>query len=174
LSTATVCLVSGAILSLRPADAVDVSAATELDVGAGQPDYLGDAQAGLNGAEQQGVVPPAGPGRPVRTVQQRLGLVWVQERDGPSLAALGRDREHACDQSGVLGMPERAVLEERVDRPEPHVAGTGAVPTLGLQVIEERADHRRVELRELELRRSGAGSLLSKAWHEQQSGVSVG
>ena len=43
------------------ADRPDVRAGTELRVGAGEAEQLGDAQPGLDGGEQQRVVAPAGP-----------------------------------------------------------------------------------------------------------------
>ena len=43
------------------ADRPDVRAGTELRVGAGEAEQLGDAQSGLDGREQQRVVAPAGP-----------------------------------------------------------------------------------------------------------------
>lgn len=52
--------------------------------------------------------------------------------------------------AGVLGVSERAVVEEPVDGAEANVVGAGAVAAVGLEVLEERADHGRVELRELE------------------------
>ncbi len=92
--------------SLLPAlaESAQVSAGAELHVGAGQADHFGDAQAGLNGGEQQRVVAPAGPGRAVRACQERFDLPGVQERHGSSVAAFGGDREHPGDQRGVLGM----------------------------------------------------------------------
>ena len=130
--------------SLLPAfpERPQVGPGAELHVGACQADHLGDAQAGLHGGEQQCVVAPAGPGGSVGTVQERFDLFGVQERDGSSIAAFGGDREHSCDQRGVLGMAERAVLKERVDRAEADVAGAGAVAAVGLEMLEERADHR--------------------------------
>jgi hypothetical protein len=50
------------------------------------------------------------------------------------------------DQAGVLGVTQRAVLKERVDRGEANVARARAVVALVLEVLKERADRRRVEL----------------------------
>ena len=43
------------------ADRPDVRAGTELRIGAGEAEQLGDPQPGLDGGEQQRVVAPAGP-----------------------------------------------------------------------------------------------------------------
>jgi hypothetical protein len=96
----------------------------------------------------------------------------VQERDDPFLGSFGGDREHPCDQGGVLRMTQRAVVEERVDGGEAGVAGAGAVAAVGLEVLEERADRRCVQLRELEPRRPRPGVLLGEG-EQQPEGVAV-
>ena len=72
-----------------------------------------------------------------------------EERDGAFLGAFARDREHALDQGGVLGVAQRAVVKEGVDRGEPDVAGAGGVRALLLEVLKKRADRRRVEIGDL-------------------------
>ncbi len=83
----------------------------------------------------------------------------MEECHGSSVAAFRWDREHACDQRGVLGVPERAVLEERVDRAEPDVAGAGAVAAFLFEVVEERADQLGIEIVDAELVGRLAGPL---------------
>ena len=46
----------------------------------------------------------------------------------------------------MLGVAQRGVAEQRVDRGEPGVAGADAVAALVLEVVQERADQRRVEI----------------------------
>jgi hypothetical protein len=58
--------------------------------------------------------------------------------------AFGWDLNHPTDARGVLGMPQRGVPVERVDRREARVAGPGAVASFVFEVVEERADQRRV------------------------------
>ena len=58
----------------------------------------------------------------------------------------GWDREHAGDQVGVLGMPQRRVGEQGSDRGQPEVAGPGAVVPGGLEVVQERRDGLGVEV----------------------------
>jgi len=48
-------------------------------------------------------------------------------------------------------MAQGRVGEEGVDRREPGVAGPGAVAAVCLQVLQERGDHRGVEVGEAEL-----------------------
>jgi hypothetical protein len=44
-----------------------------------------------------------------RGVDERLGLVGGEEVNGPAIEALRRDREHAGDDRGVLGVSQRGV-----------------------------------------------------------------
>ncbi len=87
--------------------------------------------------------------------------------------AFGRDLEHTRDRVGVFGVSQGGVAVERVDRCEPLVAGPGAVPALGLEVIEERADQRRVQVGEVELGRLLAGLPVCVA-QQQPERVAVG
>ena len=48
----------------------EVGTGTGLDVCAAQPDELGGSQPGLDAGQQQGVIPPAGPGGPVGRSEQ--------------------------------------------------------------------------------------------------------
>ena len=65
--------------------------------------------------------------------------------------AFGWDREHACDQRGVLGMTEAGEPVEGADRCQPGVAGADGVLPVVLEVLQERADQVGVELAEVEL-----------------------
>ena len=72
----------------------------------------------------------------------------------------------------MLGVAIGGEAEERVDRREAGVAGLDAAAAVVLQVLEERADQRGVEVLEVELRRRLAGPLLRKA-EQQPEGVAV-
>jgi hypothetical protein len=96
--------------------AAQVRAGGERDVGAAQAGELGDAQSGLDHGQQQRVVASAGPALAVGGGQQRSDLLVGEERDDRLWAAFGRDREHARDCVGVLGVSERGVVEQRADR----------------------------------------------------------
>jgi hypothetical protein len=95
-----------------------------------------------------------------------------KERDGAFLGALAWDREHALRQGGVLGVSQRAVVKEGVDRGEPDVAGAGGVPALLLEVLKKRADRRRVEVGDLQLRWRRPGCPVDVA-KEESEGVAV-
>jgi hypothetical protein len=59
---------------------------------------------------------------------------------------LGPICQDPLDRRGVLGVAQHAVAVEGADRCQAGVAGPGAAPAVGLEMIEERADQRRVEL----------------------------
>ena len=155
------------------ADGVDVGAGAERDVVAGERDEFGDPQAGLDREREHRVVAAAGPGGLVAGGEQRVDLgvgeVGQQVLGGPFV----RDREHALDRVGVLGVVQREIGEQRVDRREPVVAGLDLVAAVVLEVVEERGDQRRVELRDVEFAGRGAGPVGGKP-QQQLEGVAVG
>ena len=114
----------------------------------------------------------ADPAGAVRRGEQGVDFFWGEVGDDRAVEPLGRDSEHAADQRGVLGVLQRGEAEHRVDRCQSGVAGAGAVAALLFEVVEERADQRRVEILELELARLLAGALLSEA-EQQPEGVAV-
>jgi hypothetical protein len=153
--------------------AAHVRAGGERDVGAAQRDELGDPQAGLERQREHRPVAPALPARRVGRRDQGAGLLRGEERDRALVEALGRDREHACDHRGVLGMPERGVFEKRPDRRQPEVARPGAVAPLDFEVLKERRDQPLVEV--VPVKRGGclAGLLLREA-EQQPQRVAIG
>ena len=74
---------------------------------------------------------------------------------------------------GVLGVLQRREPVEGVDRSEPGVAGSRAVAPVVFEVVEERADQRRVEIVEVQLERLLAGLLVREA-QQQPERVAVG
>ena len=90
-----------------------------------------------------------------------------EERDGAFLGAFARDRKHALDQGGVLGVAQRAVAKEGVDRGEPDVSGAGGIAAFLLEVLQKRADRCRVEVGDLQARWRRPGCLVDVG--EQQS-----
>ena len=148
-------VVSGVIRCLRPLPWQETCGpGAEVDVADGEPGQLGDAQPGLGGEQEQGVVAPAGPGGPVGGGEQRVELGFGEVGDEGLVVALGRDRQHPGDHRGVLGVAQRGVAEQRVDRGQPGVAGAGAVAAVVFEVVEERRDQRGVEVGEVELARA--------------------
>src|SRR3954453_16642898 len=73
----------------------------------------------------------------------------------------------------MLGMAEGGVAEERADGGEARVAGAHAVAAFLLEVVQEAADERGVEVGQVELTGLFAGAVLRVAQH-QPPGVTVG
>ena len=101
---------------------------------------------GLGGEGEHGVVAAAGPGFLVAGGQERVGLVRGQVGDVGAVAALAGDGQDPLDQRPVLGMAQGGIAEEGVDRGQAGVAGPDAVAPVILQVLQERGDHRGVEV----------------------------
>ena len=92
-------------------DAVHVSACPEMEVAGTEGTELGDAQPCLQRQDEERVVTPAHSARTVWTGEQRVDLSRDEEVHERPLAPLGRDREDAADERGVLGVAERRVGE---------------------------------------------------------------
>jgi len=91
-----------------------------------------------------------------------------EEGHGASLVALGRDRQHALNDGGVLWVVESGVAKQRSDRGQAQVARPCAVAAVTLEVIEERRDHRLVELAPSQRRWRAAGGVLDEAQQQAQ------
>ena len=137
-----------------------------------QADEFGHPQPRLDRHQQQGPVPAADPGRPVRRRQQRVDLLRREVFDQPPLVALAGDGQDAAALVGVGRLLERDVLEEGMDRRQACVAAPGAVAAFLLEVIEEVADEGRVQILEGQLRRGLPQSLFGEP-QEQAEGVPV-
>jgi len=75
-----------------------VSTGAELDVTDAQAGQLRDPETGLHCDVEQDVVSPSGPGATVGRAKQGIDLGLLEVADLLSLAALGRDLEHAGDE----------------------------------------------------------------------------
>jgi hypothetical protein len=129
----------------------NVRAGGEAHVADAQADEFGYSEPGLDRNQKERVVATAEPGAAVRRAEQRLDLLEVEVADVVSLVAFGRDRHHPADRLKVLGVSERGVPVERVDRRQPVVASPRAAAAVDLEVVEECADQRRVEIVDVQL-----------------------
>jgi hypothetical protein len=152
------------------ADGVHVRSGGEGYVAAGESCEFGDAQPGLDGEGEHGVIATSGPAGLVAAAEQRVDLVVGQVGDEVALGAFGGDGQHALDGSGVFGVVQREVAEQRVDRGEPAVARGDAVVTVVLEVGQERRDQRCVEFCDVERARAFAGSFGGKDEQEAEPG----
>ena len=82
------------------------------------------------------------------------------------------DREYLLALEGMGGLCEGRVAEEGVERCQPRVTSSYAVVPARLEVIEEQAEERGVEVLEVERRRGPAETLFREA-EEQSEGVAV-
>ena len=133
---------------------------------------LGNAQAGLHGHQQQGVVAAAEPGVEVGRGQHGGDLRPRQEGDQAPGVALPRDGQHPVDLRGVGRLLEGRIAEEGADRGEPEVAAAGGDPPPRLQVVQEGGDQRGIERREGEAGRRRVQVLVREAEQEAE-GVPV-
>jgi hypothetical protein len=145
----------------------------QAQVGDGERGEFADSQPGLDGQDQQGVIAASEPGRPVWRGEQRVHFGRGEEADQCAVVAFGRDGQHLGDRLGVLGVAQRGVAEQRVDRGQACVAGAYAVASVALEVGEERGDEVGVEVGQVEPAWWGSGVLLREA-EQQPQRVSVG
>ena len=140
-----------------------MGADAEVDIADAQTGEFGDADPGLDHQHQQRKVAAAEPGAAIGRGEQCCDLPGVEVADGVALVTFGRDRHDPSDNVRVFGVFERREPVERVDRPEPGVAGAGVVAADLFQVGEKRADQRRVQIVEVQLKRLFAGLVLGEA-----------
>ena len=123
----------------------------------------------MDGQQHQDPVSSAFPPGLVRCGDESVSLGWGQERDDPLVEPLGWDGQNPLDQQGVLGVAQCRVGEQRADRCQSHVAGSDAVMSLVLQMIQESGDHRRVQVVPVELGGHPVGLLV----YELKEGVDL-
>src|SRR4029077_19246414 len=97
------------------AGAAYVGADPEMHVGPAKVDQLGDAQAELDGDEEQCVVTAPEPRATIGRSEENVGLFGREECDRASAMALVRYRQYALDVIGRSRLTSRRVSEERVD-----------------------------------------------------------
>ena len=117
-----------------------MGAVAEGDVLALEADEFGDAQAGLDGDEEERAVASAEPGGWVGAGEQGFGFVLGEVLDVVVVVAFAGDREDALAVEEVPGVAEGDVAVEGVDRCQAGVAAAGAVAALVFEVVEEVAE----------------------------------
>ena len=80
------------------------------------------------------------PGVWVGNGEDRLDLLFGEERNDVAIESFLWDRQGPRDQIGVFGVLERGELEQRMDGGQAGVAASYAVAPLGFQVGEECSD----------------------------------
>ena len=162
-------------------DALLAALAVDFDVGARaerhvltlQACHFRQAHAGLQGRQQQRMVPAADAGGLVGSVQEGVDLGTCQEVDQLAVEPLGRHGQDALYLSAVRRHFIGGEAEERPDRSEAQVAGGGAHAPRFLQFVQEGGDERRVELLEGQPVGRRVQPPLSEA-QQQPEGVAIG
>ena len=132
----------------------DAVESRRLEVFQGEANQLRDPQAGIVGQAQHRAVPQAGDRVGSGSVEQGPDLGMVQILDRRQLAFLLRQGMNLCRQIETFRVAELQVAEEGLDRGQTCVAGSHAVVTIRLEVIEEGEQRRCVEMPDLQLARS--------------------
>jgi hypothetical protein len=135
---------------------------TEMNGFSAQADQLGEAQAGLGGEQQQCVIAPAEPRRPIGRSEGGFDLGTRQEIYLTLVVSLARYREHALDEGAVSRLFEGHKPEEGAHGGQAQVACRDAGAALHLEIGQERADERRVQFIE-----GQGGRRLAKLRHRE-------
>jgi hypothetical protein len=106
-------------------------------------------------------------------LEQRVDLGRGEVGEECLIVVLRGDRQDPGDEVGVLGVAQRGVTVEGVDRGQASVAGADAVPAALLERREERGDQLGVENADVQVAGLDAGAFMDVV-QEQPQGVAVG
>src|SRR5438105_4718503 len=98
------------------AETADMRTDAEMDVSLPERDQLRDAEPRLDRECEQRVVASTGPRRVSGRRQKRVDFRFGEKGHEPALEAFGRNREHASDHRGMLGMSQRGEAKQRANR----------------------------------------------------------
>jgi hypothetical protein len=99
---------------------------------------------------EQHVIVATDPVAPVWRREDRVDLAAGEEMHFALVVELAGDREHALDLPGIGGLLECGVTEECTDRGEAQVARLDPDRPAHLEIVEEGADERGVEVGQIE------------------------
>jgi hypothetical protein len=128
------------------ARAPHVRADTEVHVASSQGADFSVTQPRFGRHEQHGTVSPADPCGGVGRSDERRGLFLGEKLHRPALVTFGRDRQDALALQRARRLDVRDKAEERPQSSKAGVAGFRAIGAPVLQVVEEGAEQRRVEI----------------------------
>jgi hypothetical protein len=149
-----------------------VRAGAQHDVADSKTRDLRDAQAGLEGKGEQGVIASPYPGRPVGRCEQGVDLGSDEERHDPAGGALLGDGKDLGDERGVARFPIGGEAVKGADSGQPGVAAAHAVVPLVFKVLQEGSDQLGVQVDEVELTGLFASAGVGEAEQEPE-GVAV-
>ena len=116
-----------------------------------QASELGDPKSCGRGQVQHGTIANPVPPPRVRCIEQRLHLFCVEETNQLGIGLLDG---YAKDSTDLLQSRRQSVFEEVEERPDggqADVARADGVAAMGLQMLEEARDQRRIDLLEAQL-----------------------
>ena len=107
---------------------------------------LGEAKAGLNNCQKERMIAAAHPGISVWSRQQCIDLRPGEEAHQRTRLAFVGNRQHALDQSSILGCFQRTIAKKRPNRSQSQITTPCRVRTSAFQVIQKRSQKRRLEV----------------------------
>ena len=122
--------------------------------------HLGQAQAGLHGGENEGVIAPSRPSAPIRCHKHGIDLVTAEKADLFAGESFARDGEHSLDLCRMSRQFESRVSKEGVDCGESQIAASNTQLAAGFKLFQEPGDQRGVDLLEVQAGRRPIETLL--------------
>ena len=138
------------------------------------PDQRCNAPAGLDGDQQERPIAPSGPRGLIRRGEKRVELSVRQTGHGPAVRARTRQRQDALDEAAMARHTPCRVMKKRVQRRTADMAAARAGAALGLQIIQKRPAHRRIEIAQRQRRRRCPQPLLGKVPQPAAGGAVAG
>jgi len=132
-------------------EAAHVSAGPQHDVLAVQANQLGNPQTCLDTNQKEGAITTPQPSGRIRNREQRVDLFPVEKLDRASFVAFIGHRQDALAMQRKRGFFQSYVVKEGVDGSEARIPRARAVFAGGFQVVEEKANKRRIEILDAKL-----------------------
>jgi hypothetical protein len=152
--------------------AVDMGTRSQDNVLANQADQLGDPKARLYGEQQQSPVAAPYPSEKVGCPQKGVDLFPIQKCDGPPFVAFGRHREDSLTMQRMGRFLKGHVLKEGMNRREADIAGSSAILSVVLEMIEEVTNEGHVQVLDREIRGCFTEPFFCKM-EEQTEGIAI-
>ncbi len=130
-----------------------MGARAKLDILATQVDQFRCSQPGLHRHDQQGAVATPRSSARVRSCQQGLDFVAVEEVDRAAGIALRRHGQDSLRQGRVPRLLHGDVAEEGADRDQAGIAGPCVIAALDFKVVQEATEELGVQITEFQVGR---------------------
>jgi hypothetical protein len=124
----------------------------EDDILPAKADEFRDPEACLNRHQKKGPVPPACPGTEIRHRQQGIDLWTGEEGYLRPVVSFAGYRENPLNEGATVRLVQGSVLEKGMNRGQPAIAAARAIAPILLEVVQEGAHKRGVEIRQRQYR----------------------